>query len=502
MVRTIAIVGAGFAGLSTAKVLRELGFEVTVFDKDSEVGGVWSTSRRYPGLQTQNVRSTYALSDFPYPSDYPEWPSGEQVQRYLASYVDHFDLADRIQLNSTVRSARQDPVTKCWTLDIDPIGIREFDFLVVCNGIYCDPFVPTFEGVEEFTAAGGRVCHTVDFHEIEEARDRNLVVVGYGKSSCDVAAACVDAAASTRVVARHIIWKIPPKLKDKLNFKWLLMTRMGENLFPYYHRRGMEKFLHGPGKPVRNSMMNSVESVIRKQYRLADLNLLPNGPLETIVNGTVSLATPGFFSAVADGRIVVDREVTIAKLEPGTAVLSDGRRIPADVVVCGTGFHQRVPFLPEDVQRQVTDADGNFRLYRQILPVGVSNLAFNGYNSSFFSQLNAEIGAAWLGAYLLGYLTLPSEEEQNTLISQRLAWTLERTGGGNSSKGTSLVPFSMHNVDELLRDIGESRSAATRAKEWLMPIDPRDYASVVTALRARHERDTARDARAALSDVR
>lgn len=491
MTRRIAIVGAGFAGLATAKVLRDLGFDITVFEKDAEVGGVWSASRRYPGLTTQNVRSTYALSDFPYPRDYPEWPSGEQVQRYLAAYAEHFDLDSRIHLNTSVTSARQNPATGRWLLDVEPGGTVEFDFLVVCNGIYSDPFVPDFEGLDEFTAAGGRVCHTVDFHDAEEARGLHLVVVGYGKSSCDVARASVGIAASTRVVARRIIWKIPPKLRNRLNFKWLLMTRMGENLFPYYERRGMEKFLHGRGKPVRDSMMGSVESVIRKQYHLEDLGLLPDGPLETIVNGTVSLATPGFFEAVEAGEIVVDRDVSIDRLQPGTAVLSDGRVVDADMVVCGTGFHQRVPFLPEDVQRAVTDEEGNFRLYRQILPVGISNLAFNGYNSSFFSQLNAEIGAAWLGAYLLGYLVLPSAEEQDALIDQRLQWTLERTGGGNSSKGTSLVPFSMHNVDELLRDLGQGRSAATRAKEWLMPIDPRDYASVTPALRARRASGTA-----------
>ncbi|MEJ7716402.1 MAG: FAD-dependent oxidoreductase [Thermoleophilaceae bacterium] len=42
----IGIIGAGFAGLSHAKVLREFGFDVTVFDKTPDVGGVWSRTRR------------------------------------------------------------------------------------------------------------------------------------------------------------------------------------------------------------------------------------------------------------------------------------------------------------------------------------------------------------------------------------------------------------------------------------------------------------------------
>jgi len=98
----IGIIGAGFAGLSTAKILKTFGHSVTVFEKEADVGGVWNASRRYPGLTTQNVRSTYALSDFPYLSDYPEWPSGQQVQAYLESYTQHFGLTPHLRLHTEV----------------------------------------------------------------------------------------------------------------------------------------------------------------------------------------------------------------------------------------------------------------------------------------------------------------------------------------------------------------------------------------------------------------
>jgi dimethylaniline monooxygenase (N-oxide forming) len=76
----IGIIGAGISGLVTAKTLKEHGFEVVIFEKETEVGGVWAASRRYPGITTQNTRDTYTFSDFPMPKHYPEWPSGEQVQ--------------------------------------------------------------------------------------------------------------------------------------------------------------------------------------------------------------------------------------------------------------------------------------------------------------------------------------------------------------------------------------------------------------------------------------
>ena len=47
-------------------------------------------------------------------------------------------------------------------------------------------------------------------------------------------------------------------------------------------------------------------------------------------------------------------------------------------------------------------------LYRQIRPVDVPGLYFNGYNSSFFSPLNAEMAAVWIAADLAGTVALPS----------------------------------------------------------------------------------------------
>ena len=490
MTKHIAIVGAGFAGLSTAKIFRQFGFVVTVFEKDSEVGGVWSASRRYPGLTTQNVRSTYALSDYPYPKDYPEWPSGEQVQRYMEGYVDNFNLRPCLELNTEVVHASLDESVPTWTITTrcgTEEETRKFDHLVVCNGIFSDPFVPDFPGKETFTASGGQLMHTVDFHDLEACRGKNVVVVGFGKSSCDVANATVETAASTTVVARKIIWKVPKKFKNVLNYKMLLLTRMGEALFPYFELKGFEKFLHTKGKKVRDSMVGSVQGVITGQFSLDDpkVGLNPGVPFETITRSTVSLASDGFFDKVREGIISVKRDCEIVEMGDRSVTLSTGETLPADLVICGTGFHQRVGFLDEDVISRVTDDRGNFMLYRQLLPLDVQGLSFNGYNSSFFSQLNCEIGALWLADYLIGDMQLPSLEERRDQVERRLVWMEERTEGKHS-KGTNIIPFSVHNIDELLGDLGVSIGKFNRFNEWLLPIDPRKYAKVTDQVVARN----------------
>lgn len=50
MAPRVGIIGAGAAGLITAKTLLEDGFHVQVLTRDGSVGGVWAKHRVYPGL--------------------------------------------------------------------------------------------------------------------------------------------------------------------------------------------------------------------------------------------------------------------------------------------------------------------------------------------------------------------------------------------------------------------------------------------------------------------
>lgn len=490
----VAIIGAGFAGLTTARHLRDFGHDVTVFEKVHDVGGVWSVTRLYPGVSTQNGKDTYHLSDYPMPKHYPEWPSGWQVQEYLNSYADHFGLKPLIRLSTPVTRASQNTDGR-WTITSQRDGAAEvtesFDFLTICNGIFSVPTVPDFAGAAEFRANGGTICHSSEFLKLDDARGKHVVVVGYGKSSCDVAVGLVDVAASMTVVARELIWKMPKKLAGVLNYKYLFLTRMGEGLFPYIRLQGFEKFLHGAGRPVRNSMLGSVQSVITRQLRLKKLGTLPRGSFERIARSTVSLVTDGFFDLIEKGRIAIKRDTAIQQLlvEGGRrfALLKSGEKIPADIVICGTGWRQEVPFLDPDLQSRIVDDRGNFRLYRCILPTGVRNLAFNGYNSSFFSPLSAEMGSLWIASYLAGALNLPSDAAQLDATDRRLRWMEERTEGKHA-RGTNIIPFSMHQIDELLADMDLSIGPVQRFKEWQMPVKPGDYARVAKDLHKRLDR--------------
>ena len=56
---------------------------------------------------------------------------------------------------------------------------------------------------------------------------------------------------------------------------------------------------------------------------------------------------------------------------------------------------------------------------------------------------------------------------------------------GNHARGTNIIPFSVHNIDETLNDIGINVTMLTRAKQWLFPVNPSDYRGVVQTLKKR-----------------
>ena len=109
---TVAVIGAGIAGLVTAKTLAQDGFDVRVFEKDADLGGTWAPSRTYPGLRTNNTKQTYEFSDHAYPDSTELFPRAEEVRRYMESYADRFEIRELTQFNKEVVAVDRSPLDR------------------------------------------------------------------------------------------------------------------------------------------------------------------------------------------------------------------------------------------------------------------------------------------------------------------------------------------------------------------------------------------------------
>lgn len=477
----IGIVGAGISGLVSARTLLAQGHSVRVFERSAEIGGVWGPSRRYPGLRTQTARDSYAFSDFPMPAAYPEFPDGADVHRYLHAYAQHHDLFSHIELQSDVTSiTRRRDGRPGWRMAIRKSGgaetVEEFDFVVVCNGVFDQPSVPRLPGRQAFEAAGGLALHSSQLNGLEPLRGRDVVVVGFGKSALDIAEAAAGVARSCAIVCNRTLWKVPRFLLGGINAKHLILSRFSEFWLPHPTMRGLRRFLHERLPRLVDLYWFASERALGRQLGLLSKRMRPPLRLRESIGTCFGFAPDDNFRAIRNGRIGLHVS-RVVDLTPQGVATADGAIVPAQTVVFATGFRQQCHFLEADQQKVLFGADGVPRLYRYLVCPGIPDMAFNGYNGGGASQLLSEIGARWIAQLVAGRLQLPDRCVMEAAIEDDLALRrrLIRVPGG---LGYYTSPFMFAYLDQLFADMG--LPPGDIAKSWwrrlFTAIDPADYA--------------------------
>jgi dimethylaniline monooxygenase (N-oxide forming) len=454
--RRVAVIGAGIAGLVTARVLQADGFDVVVFEKEPAIGGVWAPSRTYPGLRTNNPAETYAFSDFPYPDAADEFPTAKQVRSYLESYVDHFGLRGLIRLSSRVVSVcRRSPSPERshpgFRVTVGPAdgGGRpdelDFDFVAVCNGVFSEPQRPHVEGAERFA---GPVLHSSQLADADPVDGKRVIVVGAGKSALDCATLAARRARSCTLVFRSPHWMVPRYFFGRIRMDHLLMARFSELLLRYHRLNRVEAFLHGPGKPVVRLLWRAQSALVARQLDMPPV-MLPEHPLPKGIEMTG--VGSEFYEALRRGRLTPKRARLTSFTGARAVELDTGETLDADTIIFATGWRQNVSFLDPDLHGCVWK-NGSFHLYRDVLPPNEPHLGFVGYASSIACQFTSELAAHWLSQCFRGELSLPSVAEMEAEIERVHQWLGEVFP--ERKEGYFIGPYLAHYVDELMRDMG------------------------------------------------
>jgi cation diffusion facilitator CzcD-associated flavoprotein CzcO len=177
-----------------------------VFDPQSSVGGTWANERLYPDLKSNNLLGTYEYPDFPMdPKVFDVKPGqyipGEVTNAYLKAYVEKFNLGSSIRLQTKVTIAEhQDTPKGGWTLTVVNQEGRDSKVfakrLIVATGLTSEPFMPHFEGQENF---GGRVFHSKYFQQNRDTIKTSKAVTVFGGTKFGFDAAYSYATAGVQV---------------------------------------------------------------------------------------------------------------------------------------------------------------------------------------------------------------------------------------------------------------------------------------------------------------
>ena len=486
-VKSIGIIGAGAAGLTTAKTLLARGYSCTLFERSKTLGGVWAAGYSNFGLQVQ--RELYEYPDFPHPPDTPDFTPGEQVQQYLQRYARQFDVWPNIHFRTSVTMVRKAPDDAGWilTVELDSVMREErFDFFVVCTGLFSNKaHMPSFPKQDDFA---GKIIHVSALTDREQLVNKKVAVVGFGKSATDAALESAAVATKTCLIFRDVHWPVPPKLLEILPFKWAMLNRLTSTLLPLYYRPSMlERSLHTLGKPLVWLWWRLVELLLIAQFGLGSrgntrLSLIPRQPIEFDTFGEAGmLPRPAFYRSLRDGTIE-PLMTEIAEFTARGIVLKDGGHREVDVVILATGWETDYGFLDEDMRRVLDFAHDGLYLYRQMIHPQIQRLAFVGYAATIASVLTYNLQARWLADVLDGRHRLPTKELMQTDIAAQRAWKQESMPFSRG-RAARLLLHMLHYHDDLLVDlcISPLRKTGWLApfKEVFAPYEPRDYRDVV-----------------------
>ncbi|XBJ13410.1 hypothetical protein VPH35_005587 [Triticum aestivum] len=367
--KKVCVIGAGMAGLVSARELRREGDDVTVLEQRGDVGGQWLYDPRvdgtdplgtaepvkvhsslYASLCLISARETMGFTDFPFAPkpkdgrDSRRFPGHREVYLYLKDFCDAFGLMELVRLNTSAARVALAPgptPTRQWTVSSVDLGKcngteeeeEVFDAVVVANGHYSQPILPTIKGMQVWR---GRQMHSHSYRVPEQFRDEVVVVVGCGLSGMEIA----------------------------------------------MEVRGVAKEVHLVAK--------SMEEV-----------------------------TQGLAKVLAKHSVSLHLQLHVERLcQDGRVVFGDGSSVLADTVIYCTGYNYTFPFL--DTEGAVTVDDNRVGpLFEHVFPPTLApSLSFIGIPKKVFAPWFFEAQAKWVAHVLSGKRTLPPEEEMMRSVEE------------------------------------------------------------------------------------
>lgn len=345
------IIGGGPTGLGIAKVFKQMNIPFDLIEKEKDFGGLWGIEhgcgKVYQSTHLITPKNSTQFSDYPMPSNYPDYPGHDLVLKYMRDVAAHFDVYANTIFNTSVIHLEH-VNDRYWQVTLDNGETHIYRGVIIAAGHLSEGYFPQYPG--KFS---GIMMHSGQYKNPDILKGKRVLVVGAGNSGCDIAVDSVYFAEKTMQSTRRGYHYIPKYIHGKPTQYWLLElgSRFPVNEELWLYARDVFKMAGFDGEdyglPKPDHEIYEVIPILNSQilYHIGQGDLQPKPEIKMLKNKSV--------------------------------VFQDESEEPVDIIIYATGYHAKLPFLPEKYGI-VSDEDIQ-KLFLYSFHRDFDNLLFAGY---------------------------------------------------------------------------------------------------------------------------
>lgn len=352
---TMAIIGAGIAGIAVALAAAEEGVHFEIYDRNDEVGGTWLTTT-YPGIGVDTPSAYYSLSREVNPDWSNYYPEGAEYQAYLVALADKHDLRRHIRFGTEVEALWWDEQRGQWQIHSRAAdGTVSFDYasvVVTAAGYLNRPRFPDLKGRDTFA---GTSIHSAQWDPTLDLAGKKVAVIGAGCTAVQIVDACVDEVEHLTVFQRQPHWVAPRKrLSDEVPEHRRYLGRVlpfyamwhrlksywgtADNNYPIILQDPEWAQTHLSISPANDVLLQMCLDYIDRMFG-AGTELARKVTPDFAPYGKRIIRDPGgYYAALTREHVDVEASEP-AEVNADGIVTADGRQIDLDVIIYATGYH-------------------------------------------------------------------------------------------------------------------------------------------------------------------
>lgn len=331
----VLVLGAGLCGVAAAIGLKRAGIDdVVIVERSDSVGGTWHHNT-YPGCAVDIPSHVYSFSYALKPDWSRVYGKQAELEKYIASVVDGFGVRDMVRTQTEVFDARWDAQARRWLITTDR-GVVSARFFVIAAGPLHEPIIPQLPGRDSFQ---GQAFHSSRWPAGLDLTGRKVVAIGTGASAIQFVPTVQPQVAKLTLLQRTPSWVLPKPDWTITDRSKRCLARIPSlmKLIRVFTWLILDTFTTGAIRSPRFARFLGLLARLHIRWHIKDAS-------------TREALTPGYaptckrlgfsndyYRALAQPNIdLVDSPAV--EIREHAVLTADGREIPADTIIYGTGF--------------------------------------------------------------------------------------------------------------------------------------------------------------------